>query len=133
MGIPASKVIEGFLANENKLREAFVKDTKCKLILNPFINIIPVFTGIQHLLTTCTHSMDPEYQYIFPLGAADRKPPGSPTIVDSIEAFCRNFDIFTEGSLRGLHWSNLVVAGGAVTNCLLPPPLASNASDIAFR
>jgi hypothetical protein len=57
---------------------------------------------------------------IMPLGE-ERKPAGVPAIVSQKE-FERNFDLFTEGSLRNLNWSNIFCAGGAVLAALSPIP-----------
>ena len=52
---------------------------------------------------------------------AERKPAGTLAVVPQRE-FERNFDLFTEGSLRFLNWSNVFCAGGAVLAALSPIP-----------
>jgi len=55
-----------------------------------------------------------------PLGK-ERKPAGTPAIVSQRE-FERNFDLFTEGSLRFVNWGNVLCAGGSVLAALTPIP-----------
>ncbi|RIB26652.1 hypothetical protein C2G38_1996880 [Gigaspora rosea] len=61
--------------------------------------------------------------YIMPLPEEKRRKKGELSICKGgIEAFKRNWNLFTEGSLYGLDWSNTIVSGGSVLACLLPLP-----------
>ncbi|KAL2182371.1 hypothetical protein L209DRAFT_746264 [Thermothelomyces heterothallicus CBS 203.75] len=57
-----------------------------------------------------------------PLPPTIRRPDGPPAVVQSIEEFQCNFNIFSESSLSELDWSNVVAAGSSVVNTLLPVP-----------
>ena len=47
--------------------------------------------------------------------------PGQPAIVNSIEDFRHNFRAYTNNVFHaGFDWSNIIVAGGAVTACVRP-------------
>jgi hypothetical protein len=55
-------------------------------------------------------------------------------MVDNLEAFKKNWNIFTENSLSQLSdWSNVIAAGGSVQACLMPLPKAASASKRAMR
>lgn len=63
-----------------------------------------------------------------------RRKEGSPAMVDSLEAFKKNWSIFTENSLSQLFdWSNVIAAGGSVQACLMPLPKDATASKRAMR
>lgn len=61
-------------------------------------------------------------QYIMPLKEENRRPNGSPAVVPTLDEFRKNFNVFSEGALSDMDWSNVVVAGSAVVTCLLPVP-----------
>ncbi|RIB25411.1 hypothetical protein C2G38_2166058 [Gigaspora rosea] len=59
--------------------------------------------------------------YIMPLPEEKRRKKGELSICKGgIEAFKRNWKLFTEASLDGLDWSNIIVSGGSILACLLP-------------
>jgi hypothetical protein len=69
-----------------------------------------------------------------PLSDALRRKEGSPAMVDSLEAFKKNWSVFAENSLSQLSdWNNVIVAGGSVQACLMPLPKAATASKRAMR
>lgn len=72
-------------------------------------------------------------QYIMALPDDQRRSGGSPAVVNSIKEFQRNFNVFTEFSLVGLDWNNVVAAGSSVVNCLLPVPEQYNVSKRTLR
>ena len=57
-----------------------------------------------------------------------RKPQGAPAVVDSLEEFQMNINLFSELSLVDLDWSNVVAAGSSVVTALLPVPEKYNGS-----
>jgi hypothetical protein len=68
------------------------------------------------------------------LSDALRRKEGSLAMVDSLEAFKKNWSIFTENSLSQLFdWSNVIAAGGSVQACLMPLPKAATDSKRAMR
>ena len=72
-------------------------------------------------------------RYIMPLDFEDRKPNGSRAIVQDFHSFRQNFNLFSEGSLSELDWSNVVAAGSSVVTALLPVPEKHNTSKRARR
>jgi hypothetical protein len=55
-------------------------------------------------------------------------------MIENLEAFKKNWSVFTENSLSQLSdWSNVIAAGGSVQACLLPLPKAATASKRAMR
>jgi hypothetical protein len=63
-----------------------------------------------------------------------RRKEGSPAMIEKVEAFKKNWSVFTENSLSQLSdWSNVVAAGGSVQACLMPLPKAATASKRAMR
>ena len=67
------------------------------------------------------------------LGAEERRPNGSPAIVQSLKDFQQNFALFCESSLVDLDWSNVVAAGSSVVTCMLPVPEQHRSSKRALR
>lgn len=135
-GAAVHEVMARFHAHETRLRQIYAQDTESHMIADPYSNTVPIFARYEHLLTIRARQADSEStreqeQYIFPLDVADRRETGSLAVVRSLVDFQRNFRIFSEWSLDD--WHNIVVAGGAVTTCLLPVPLPHNASDGALR
>ncbi|KAL4864561.1 hypothetical protein BDV12DRAFT_200986 [Aspergillus spectabilis] len=57
-----------------------------------------------------------------PLQDKDRRLNGSPAVVPTLKQFQTHFHLFTEGSLAGLDWSNVVAVGSSVATSLLPLP-----------
>ncbi|KAL4878116.1 hypothetical protein BJY04DRAFT_221473 [Aspergillus karnatakaensis] len=57
-----------------------------------------------------------------PLDDKDRRPNGSPAVVPTLKQFQTHFQLFSEGSLLGLDWDNVVAVGSSVATSLLPLP-----------
>ena len=68
------------------------------------------------------------------LSDALRGKEGSPAMAESLEAFKRDWSVFTENSLTQLFdWSNVIAAGGSVQASLMSLPKAATASKRAMR
>jgi hypothetical protein len=68
------------------------------------------------------------------LSDALRRKEGSPAMIDSLEAFKKNWNVFTENSLFQLFdWNDVIAAGDSVQACLMPLPKAVTASKRAMR
>ncbi|EEP76366.1 predicted protein [Uncinocarpus reesii 1704] len=117
--------LKPFHLYESKLREIFAQEPENKVVADPHINVVPVYTGHEGQLKVKPRDLEKESpaesdKYILPLSTAFRRDQGSPAVVPSLREFKDNFRLFSESSLVDLDWSNVVVAGSAVTTCLLP-------------
>lgn len=121
---------------DSKLREVFAQQPDHPAIATP--NVLPIFAGREHELKIRARNLADEskverQRYLMPLNKADRKPTGSPAVVQSLSEFQTNFQLFSESSLVDMDWSNVVVAGSAVVTSLLPVPEEYNGSKRALR
>lgn len=133
---PMCDLVEPYKAYDSKLREIFAQQPDHTAIGTP--NVVPIFAGREHELKIRARNPadEPEAErqrYLMPLDKADRKPSGSPAVVQSLDEFRTNFQLFSESSLVDMDWSNVVVAGSAVVTSLLPVPEKYNSSKRALR
>ncbi|KAF1828832.1 ankyrin [Decorospora gaudefroyi] len=133
---PMRDLIEPYKAYDSKLREVFAQQPEHPAIETP--NVVPIFAGHEHELKIRARNLADEskverQRYLMPLGNRDRKPSGSPAVVQSLDEFKTNFQLFSESSLVDMDWSNVVVAGSAVVTSLLPVPEKYNSSKRALR
>ena len=63
------------------------------------------------------------------LGDSERRPDKCHALVDTLPVFRQNLQTFSQKSLDKLDWSNVVIAGGAVTACLLSTPDATYSKE----
>lgn len=133
-----SEVLQPYREYESILRQLYAQDSGNKLLQIPDLNILPLFTaespGIHmRARDPTTESEQQQQQYIMALPDAQRRPGGSPAVVDSLKEFQNNFNVFSESSLTELDWTNVVAAGSSVVNCLLPVPERYNTSKRGLR
>jgi ankyrin repeat protein len=133
---PLRELIEPYKEYDSKLREVFAQQPEHPAVTIP--NVVPIFDGHEQELKVRARNLEAEskterQRYLMPLDNADRKPDGSPAIVQSLKEFQTNFQLFSESSLVDLDWSNVVVAGSAVVTSLLPVPEEHNHSKRALR
>ena len=133
---PLHKLLAPYKDYDSKLREVFAQQPEHPAIATP--NVVPIFAGRENELKVRARNLDAESEderqrYLMPLKEADRKPNGSPAVVQSLKEFQTNFQLFSESSLVDMDWSNVVVAGSAVVTSLLPVPEKHNASKRALR
>lgn len=136
--ILSGEALKPFRAYESRLREIFAQEPDNPVLSDPHVNVVPVFSDRNDALMIKARDLDKEVpaqvdKYILPLGPKLRRPDGSPATVGSIDEFKNNFRLFSESSLVDLDWSNILVAGSAVTTCLLPIPPEYNHSKKAQR
>ena len=133
---PMSELIGPYKDYDSKLRQIFAQQPQHPAASEP--NVVPVFTGSEEKLKIRARDLAAESEaetqhYLMPLKDADRKPNGSPAVVQSLKTFQTNFQLFSESSLVDMDWSNVVVAGSAVVTALLPVPDEHNASKRSLR
>ncbi|KAL2364431.1 hypothetical protein RJZ56_002689 [Blastomyces dermatitidis] len=116
-----------FKSYESKLREIFAQEPNHIAIANPQVNVVPLYIQSNVDVKVKARDLAEESpadaeKYILPLTAEVRKKDSTPAVVPAFDQFLENFRIFSESSLVDMDWSNVVVAGSAVTTCLLPVP-----------
>ncbi|KAI4673784.1 uncharacterized protein J4E84_010929 [Alternaria hordeiaustralica] len=129
-------LLEPYKEYDSKLREVFAQQPEHPAIAEP--NILPIFAGRESELKIRARNPEDESEaererYLMPLDEEDRKPTGSPAVVQSLNEFQTNFQLFSESSLVDMDWSNVVVAGSAVVTSLLPVPEEHSGSKRALR
>lgn len=129
-------LLEPYKQYDSKLREVFAQQPDHPAMAEP--NILPIFAGRENELKIRARNPVDESEaererYLMPLDEADRKPTGSPAVVQSLNEFQTNFQLFSESSLVDMDWSNVVVAGSAVVTSLLPVPEKHSGSKRALR
>jgi hypothetical protein len=131
-------VLQPSLDDEAELRKLFARDKGNVRLKDIHVGLVDIFAAPHDIRTTrarvVTNDADLDAQYIMPLPDSLRRKEGSPAMIESLEAFKKNWTVFTENSLSQLSdWSNVVAAGGSVQACLMPLPKAATASKRSMR
>ena len=131
-------VLQPSLDDEAELRKLFATDKGNPRLKDIHVGLVDVFAAPSDIRITrarvVTSDVDRDAQHVMPLSDAVRRKEGSPAMVDSLEAFKKNWSVFAENSLSQLSdWNNVVIAGGSVQACLMPLPIAATASKRAMR
>lgn len=132
---PIRDLLGPFNVHEARLRQLYAQSADDELIKDPLVNTVPLYAGNEHNLKIRARDIgndDENNKYILPLKEA-RKVSGSSAFVESFGAFKKNFNLFSESSLADLDWDNVVVAGSAVVNSLLPISEEHGESTRALR
>ncbi|KAK1143690.1 hypothetical protein N8T08_006090 [Aspergillus melleus] len=136
---PINELVKPFNEHEAVVRKLFAQEPSNPLLQNNHLNIVPLYdqTGTNDVRTRARNpaaeAPDVRDKYVLPLSEDARRPNGSPAVVSSLSEFKKNFNIFTEGSLSDMDWSNVAVAGSAVVTSLLPVPEKYRSSKRALR
>ncbi|KAB8238727.1 ankyrin repeat protein [Aspergillus alliaceus] len=134
-----SELIKPFNEYESVIRKLFAQEPSHPALRDNHLNIVPLYglNGETLVLSRPRNptSEPPELQekYIMALDAESRRKYGDPAVASKLEEFRNNFNIFSEGSLSDMDWSNVVVAGSAVVTCLMPVPEEYRGSKRALR
>jgi hypothetical protein len=131
-------VLQPSLDEEAELRKLFATDKGNARLNDIHVGLVDIFAAPHDIRTTRARVVngdaDRDAQYVMPLSDALRRNEGSPAMIENLEAFKKNWSVFTENSLSQLSdWSNVIAAGGSVQACLLPLPKAATASKRAMR
>ncbi|KUI66211.1 hypothetical protein VM1G_01603 [Cytospora mali] len=131
-------LIEPYRQYEAQLRQAYAQSPSHEVLKNENLNILPLFTADTPGIQVRARDLDAEPQiekdrYIMTLPDEQRRPNGSPAVVQSLKEFRRNFNVFSESSLVDLDWDNVIAAGSSVINCVLPVPEEYQTSKRALR
>jgi hypothetical protein len=124
---PITESVAPFKAYENKLREIFAQEPDNPALSDPLVNALPIFAGHEGEFKIRSRDLDKEskekqQKYVFPLMKEVRKPNGAQAVVNSLQDFKKNFNLFCESSLADMNWDNVVAAGSSVVTALLPVP-----------
>ncbi|TPX15381.1 uncharacterized protein E0L32_004361 [Thyridium curvatum] len=135
---PLPEFFEPYRKFEAELRQLYAQGPDAEILKDHHINVVPLFT--EHTGAIKVRARDVENEpdqekekYIMALPKDRRRPNGSPATVGSLQDFRRNFNVFCESSMAEMNWDNVVVAGSAVVNCLLPVPDEFSGSKRSLR
>lgn len=136
--MPISELIEPYRKYEAQLRQMYAQAPESAVLKDPYVNLLPLFTEDTPDIKVRARNLDAETgeersKYIMALPAHVRRSNDSPATVQSLKEFQRNFNVFSESSLLEMDWSNVVVSGSAVVNCLLPVPKEYDVSKRTLR
>ncbi|KAL9594574.1 MAG: hypothetical protein Q9219_006958 [cf. Caloplaca sp. 3 TL-2023] len=135
-GDQVKKLVGPYNDFESKLREGFAQHRDHPSLQDPNVNAVPIFHQNGDVPRISKRDIDDKthhQNHIIPLTSKNRKTPGGPATVKSIQDFKKNFNLFSESSLTDLDWSNVVAAGSSVVTPLLPVPEKYNTSKKALR
>lgn len=135
---PIRELLEPFKQYDARIREVFAQEPTNPILADQHLNITPVFNGQEPKIKVRARDLESESEeekdkYVMPLKEDERRPNGSPAMVQDIKDFQQNFAVFCESSLVDLDWSNVIAAGSSVATCLLPVPPNHNKSKRALR
>ncbi|KAF8265333.1 hypothetical protein EI94DRAFT_356458 [Lactarius quietus] len=136
--VSLDEVLQPSLDDEAELRKLFATDKGNSRLKDIHVGLVDVFSAPSDIRTTRTRVIkddaDLDAQHVMALPTSLRRKEGSPAMVENLEAFKKNWSIFTENSLSQLEdWSNVIAAGGSVQACLMPLPKAATGSKKAMR
>lgn len=133
------ELLEPYRHFEAQLRHLYAQEPDNVVLKNDLINVLPLFTGgDKSEIKIRARDLDAEPQaekdrYVMTLPDEQRRPDGSPAVVQSLKEFQHNFNVFSESSLVDLDWDNVVASGSSVVNTLLPVPERYRDSKRALR
>ena len=111
-----------------RYRELFAQERDTAVeIRDPHLMMVPVHDNLDIFNAIEPSEIERASSRLFALHDDRRIPAGTPTVVSHAD-FVRNFELFTEGQLRFLDWSNVFCSGGSVLACLQPIPEPHSAS-----
>ncbi|RPB14615.1 ankyrin [Morchella conica CCBAS932] len=126
-GVPIRELLAPYLEYETALRAYFAQKPEHEFVQGN-VNLISLFKGDNARLAKirarnlAQETKEEREKYIMALKDEDRKASGEHFLVESLKEFRDNLNVFSEGSLLNMDWSNVVVAGSAVLTPLLKVP-----------
>lgn len=136
--VSLDEVLQPSLQDEAELRKLFATDKGNARLRDIRVGLVDIFAAPSDIRTTRARIIkddaDLDTHHVMALPNCLRRKEGSPAMVENLEAFKKNWAIFTEGSLSQLpDWSNVIAAGGSVQACLRPLPKSAAGSKRAMR
>lgn len=132
-------LLEPYRQFEAQLRQLYAQQPDNEILKNEYLNVFPLFNDDEKTeIKIRARDLDAEPQadkdrYVMTLPDEQRRPNGSPAVVQSLKEFQHNFNVFSESSLVDLDWNNVVASGSSVVNTLLPVPERYRDSKRALR
>jgi hypothetical protein len=133
------ELLEPYRHFEAQLRQLYAQEPESDLLKNEHINVLTLLTDVEKSdIKIRARDLEAEPQaekdrYVMSLPDGQRRPHGSPAVVQSLKEFQHNFNVFSESSLVDLDWRNVVASGSSVVNTLLPVPERYRDSKRALR
>ncbi|PPQ70086.1 hypothetical protein CVT26_013420 [Gymnopilus dilepis] len=126
---PIDHVLEDALVVEHEIRSLLACDPQNVQLQDKFLGLFDVFSIAPAARRHRAREIDPgttdlHKHYVFPLPQNKRKTTLTPSAVPNIEAFKRNWEIFTHRALFKMStkdWQNVLAAGGSVLACIKRP------------
>lgn len=132
-------LLEPYRQFEAQLRQLYAQEPDNEILKDDHLNVFPLFVDSGKAdVKIRARNLDAEPQaekdrYVMTLPDEQRRPDGSPAVVQFLKEFQHNFNVFSESSLVDLDWSNVVASGSSVVNTLLPVPERYRGSKRALR
>ncbi|KAJ5894821.1 hypothetical protein N7495_006512 [Penicillium taxi] len=136
---PMADLVIQFNNYDAVLRRIYAQDPSNSILKTPHLNVVPLYdksgsTDIRiRARELSSETPEQKEKYILPLPNDLRKPNGSQAVVTTLAEFKNNFNIFTEGALNDIDWTNIVAAGSSVVTPLLPVPEKYHGSKRSLR
>lgn len=115
------------LAKEENYRRLF-DESDPEVLNNPHLGLLNLF-GNPHLFKSEDYDSTLAPTILDQPRLSYQRPTGESLIVDKPQ-FLQNWENFTRGSLAGLDWSNVFVAGGSIFSCVCDQKQGFETSDI---
>jgi hypothetical protein len=136
--VSLDKALQPSLDDEAELRKLFATDRGNPRLRDIHVGLVDVFAAPTDIRITRARvikdDVDRDAQHVMALPSSLRREEGSPSMVENLEAFKKNWGIFTENSLSQLaDWNNVIAAGGSVQACLMPLPNTATGNKRAMR
>ena len=136
--VSLDEVLQPSLQDEAELRKLFATDKGNARLRDIHVGLVDIFAAPNDIRTTRARVIkddaDFDAHHVMALPSCLRREEGSPAMIENLEAFKKNWDIFTEGSLSKLpDWNNVIAAGGSVQACLMPLPKSAAGSKRDMR
>jgi hypothetical protein len=137
-GVLLDPVLKPSVDDETDLRRLFATDKAHARLNNPYVGLVDIFDAPADIRMTRARVVKDETDlsahYVMPLSELNRRQEGTPSMVNDIDDFKKNWGIFSEGSLSQLFdWNNVVAAGGSVLACLTPLSEEAKVSKRSMR
>ncbi|EPE04776.1 ankyrin repeat protein [Ophiostoma piceae UAMH 11346] len=127
--VPITELLEPYRKYEARLREVYAQEPNHPALLDPDINVVPLFNKTNpnpniriRARNLEAESEEEQSKYIMALPKENRRLDGTLAVVPTFQDFQNNFAVFSESALSDVGWDNIVAAGSSVVNCLLPIP-----------
>jgi hypothetical protein len=117
-------ILKIIVSDEVALRTAIANFNANEQRMNLTSGLVALFEApiaLRTIYTLPTPHYDAHFtETMFTLPSSVRRSPGAASTVTTMAAFTSNWSTFSEGIFSPPSWNNIVVAGGAITACLLP-------------